>query len=53
MNLNCADGLAHVEWVASLPGCQYDCKAYWTCDNANGIPYHEEVGMVNLMQKHL
>ena len=45
VRLNCTDnGAAHVQWEASEPGCQYDCKAYWTC--VNGIPiHHNEVSI--------
>ena len=33
VTLNCADGLAHVDWVASKPHCQFDCKGNWKCTN--------------------
>jgi len=38
------DRFAHVDWVASQPGCQFDCKAYWTCANGINVPYQDEVG---------
>ena len=41
VTLNCTDGSAHVNWVASLPGCQHDCKAQWRCTNM--ADYHEEI----------
>ena len=38
VELNCTDGfiaddgfIVHVDWVA--PGCQFDCKALWFCEN--------------------
>ena len=33
VTLTCANGSTHVDWVASKPGCQNDCKAHWTCTN--------------------
>ena len=33
VTLNCTDGSAHVDWVASQLYCQFDCKAYWKCTN--------------------
>ena len=33
VTLNCADGSAHVDWVASQPGCQFHCQAHWSCTN--------------------
>ena len=33
VTLNCTDGSAYVNWVASKPGCQFDCKGYWKCTN--------------------
>lgn len=44
VTLNCMDRFAHVDWVASQPGCQFDCKAYWTCANGINVPYQDEVG---------
>ena len=38
--LKCTYRSAHVEWVASQPGCQYDCKASWSC--VNGTYTHKE-----------
>ena len=44
MTLNCNNGSAHVEWVASQPGCQYDCTVRWTCKNhTNSTDPHEDV----------
>ena len=40
VTLSCNDGSAHVEWVASQPHCQFDCKAHWTC--VNGTYTHKE-----------
>ena len=40
VTLNCTDGSAHVEWNASLPRCQHNCEAQWTCTNM--VDYHEE-----------
>ena len=38
------NGSALVDWVASIPGCQYDCKATWTCRNhTNTTDPHEDV----------
>ena len=52
VTLNCNDGpTAHVEWVASQPGCQYDCTAHWICVNnstENVNTYEDEV-MVRLI----
>ena len=41
VTLNCTDGSALVNWVASQPGCQHDCKAEWRCTNM--ADYHEEI----------
>ena len=47
VTLNCSSGSAHVEWAASRPGCQFDCKAYWTCvnhtDGYHYVSHREEV----------
>ena len=44
VTLNCNNGSAHVEWVASQPACQYDCTARWTCKNhTNSTDPHMEV----------
>ena len=41
--LNCNNRSAHVEWVASVQGCQYDCRARWTCKNhTNSTDPHED-----------
>ena len=43
VTLNCNSGSAHVEWVASQPGCQYDCTARWICKNhTNTTDPHED-----------
>ena len=40
VTLNCNNKSAHVKWVASRPGCQYDCKAHWIC--VNGTYTHKD-----------
>ena len=40
VTIKCANGSAHVDWVASKPSCQRDCKAYWTC--TNGTHHHND-----------
>ena len=52
MTLNCNDGpTAHVEWVASRPGCQYDCTAHWICVNnsTENVNTYEDKVMVRLI----
>ena len=43
VTLSCTNGTAYVDWVASKPGCQFDCKAYWICTGPN-VTHTEEVG---------
>ena len=48
VTLNCSSGSAHVEWAASEPGCQFDCKAHWTCVNCiNGTDSYTVEVIIN------
>ena len=48
VTLDCTDGSAHVDWVASRPGCQFDCKGYWNCTNITNY-YEETVTIVSYL----
>ena len=41
VTLNCTDGSARVNWVASIPHCQFDCRVLWSCTNMTD--YHQEM----------
>ena len=42
VTLNCSGGFAQVKWNASVSGCEFDCKANWTCVNETST-HREEV----------
>ena len=44
LSCNYTNGTAYVDWAASKPDCQFDCKAHWICACRNNITYIDEVG---------
>ena len=44
VNLNCTNEAVHVDWAASKPDCQFDCKAHLICACPNNVTHMNEVG---------